>query len=339
MTHHTTKPTRLNTAKTMETLHALATSLLSPMVLAFLLGIIASLIKSDLRIPPEIYAGMTVYLLFAIGLKGGAKLDGVAFADFWKPLVASLALSVSIPLWCHFILRKMTNLDGVNAAAMAAHYGSVSAVTFGEALAFLQIAKVEYEPYVAALLAVMEVPAIMIAIFLVGKSALAGRGGNIKVVFRQLLTSKSIVLLIGGIVIGLLAGKKGAEQVAPFFEAPFRGVLTLFLLEVGMITGRSLGDLQKIGWRVIVFGTAMPLLHGILGVCLGHWSGMGVGGCAVLGTLAASSSYIAAPAACRVALPDASPAIYMTSSLAVTFPFNVVLGIPIYFSFAKWLVS
>lgn len=245
----------------MDTMNALVMSLLSPMVLAFLLGVAASLMKSDLRIPPEIYAAMTIYLLFAIGLKGGAKLDGVTFAEFWKPLTASLILSIAIPLWCFAILRKFANMESANAAAMAAHYGSVSAVTFGEALAFLQIAKVDYEPYVAALLAVMEVPAIMIAIFLVGKRALAGKGGNIKGVFRELLTSKSIVLLVGGILIGLLVGKKGAEQVAPFFEAPFRGVLTLFLLEIGLITGRSLGDLKKVGWRVIVFGTARPFVH------------------------------------------------------------------------------
>ena len=323
----------------MDTMNALVMSLLSPMVLAFLLGVAASLMKSDLRIPPEIYTAMTIYLLFAIGLKGGAKLDGVTFGEFWKPLTAAMVLSVAIPVWCFLLLRKFANMEKMNAAAMAAHYGSVSAVTFGEALAFLQIAKVEYEPYVAALLAVMEVPAIMIAIFLVGKSALAGQGGDIKGVFRELLTSKSIVLLVGGILIGLAVGKKGAEQVAPFFEAPFRGVLTLFLLEIGLITGRSLGDLKKVGWKVIVFGTAMPFVHGILGVCLGYWSGMGVGGCTVLGTLAASASYIAAPAACRVALPTASPAIYMTSSLAVTFPFNVVVGIPLYFSFARWIAS
>ena len=138
--------------------------------------------------------------------------------------------------------------------------------------------------------------------------------------------------------IGLLAGKKGAEQVAPLFEAPFRGVLTLFLLEIGLQTGKRLPDLKQAGWRLVVFGIAMPFLNGLLGVWLGQWSGMGVGGATVLGTLAASASYIAAPAAVRVALPTASPAIYMTSSLAVTFPFNVVVGIPIYFSFARWLI-
>ena len=322
----------------MEILNALLLSLLSPMVLAFLLGVVASLIKSDLRVPPEIYTAMTIYLLFAIGLQGGAKLDGVPFGDFWKPLTAAVFLSLSIPVWCHALMKKFGRLDNVNAAALAAHYGSVSAVTFGEALAFLQIAKVSYEPYVAALLAVMEVPAILVAILLVGKGTIAAGGGDMRKVLRELVTSKSVVLLLGGMAIGLLAGQKGAQQVGPFFDAPFRGVLTLFLLEVGLVTGRQLGDLRQAGWRLVAFGTLMPFLHGILGVLLGWLAGMGAGGATALGTLAASASYIAAPAAVRVALPAASPAIYLTSSLALTFPFNVVVGIPLYFSFARWLM-
>ncbi len=323
----------------MDTMNALVMSLLSPMVLAFLLGVAASLMKSDLKIPPEIYTAMTIYLLFAIGLKGGAKLDGVTLGEFWKPLTAALVLSLAIPLWSYAILRKFCKLDGVNSAALAAHYGSVSAVTFGEAIAFLQFAKVSYEPYVAALLAVMEVPAIILAIFLVGKKSLESGGGSPGKIIRELLTSKSIVLLMGGMGIGLLAGKEGAAQVAPLFDDPFRGVLTLFLLEVGLVTGRRLSDLRHAGWRLVAFGIAMPFAHGLLGVWLGHLSGMGVGGATVLGTLAASASYIAAPAAVRVALPSASPALYLTSSLAVTFPFNVVVGIPLYFSFARWIAA
>jgi hypothetical protein len=322
----------------MNLLEPLIASLMSPMVLAFVLGIVASLLRSDLRIPPEAYAMMTVYLLFAIGLKGGAKLEGVAFADFWKPLLAALFLSLAIPLWSFGILRSFGKLDNVNSAAVAAHYGSVSAVTFGEALVFLSIVGITAEPYMAALLAVMEVPAIILAIFLVGKAGLKAAGvGAMGKVVRELLTSKSIILLVGGMVIGLLAGKKGAEQIAPLFDEPFRGVLTLFLLEIGLVTGRCLGDLKKTGWRLIVFATAMPLLHGVLGVWLGDLCGMSVGGATVLGTLAASASYIAAPAAVRVALPAASPAIYLTASLALTFPFNVIIGIPTFYAFAVYL--
>jgi hypothetical protein len=324
----------------MNLLEPLIASLMSPMVLAFILGIVASLIRSDLRIPPDAYAIMTVYLLFAIGLKGGAKLDGVAFADFWKPLLAALFLSLAIPVWSYGLLKGFCRLNNVNAAAVSAHYGSVSAVTFGEALAFLGLIGVTYEPYMAALLAVMEVPAIILAIFLVGRAGLASAGGGtIGQVIRELLTSKSIVLLMGGMAIGLLAGEKGTEQVGALFNDPFRGVLTLFLLEIGLVTGRCLGDLRQAGWRLIVFATAMPLLHGLLGVWLADLCGLSLGGATILGTLAASASYIAAPAAIRVALPTASPAIYLTSSLALTFPFNMIIGIPTYYAFAAYLVS
>ncbi|MFZ4598350.1 MAG: sodium-dependent bicarbonate transport family permease [Terrimicrobiaceae bacterium] len=322
----------------MELLNTLALSLLSPMVLSFLLGVIAALIRSDLKIPPEIYAGLTIYLLFAIGLKGGAKLDGVSFQEIWKPLVMAFALSLSIPVWSYLILRKAGGFDSVNAGALAAHYGSVSAVTFAEGIAFLDILKIPHEPYLPALLAVMEVPAILVAILLVGRSVFAGGSTSVGKVLHELLTSKGIVLLVGGMIIGLLCGKKGAEQVAPLFDAPFRGVLTLFLLEVGLVTGRRLGDLKQAGPGLVVFATGMPLLHGLLGVWLGKVAGMGVGGAMILGTLAASASYIAAPAAVRIALPQASPAIYLTASLAITFPFNVVLGIPIYLAFARWLI-
>ncbi len=309
------------------------------MVLAFVLGIFASLIKSDLQFPPEIYAALTIYLLFAIGLRGGAKLDGVNIGDFWRPFLAAIFLSTSIPVWTFYLLKSVTKYDTANAAALAAHYGSVSAVTFGEALAFLQIVNVSSEAFMPALLAVMEVPAIVIAILLAGKTTIASSGGSLKTVFRELITSKGIVLLVGGMAIGLLSGAKGAAQVAPFFDAPFRGVLTLFLLEVGMVTGRRFADLGKAGLPLIVFATAMPMLHGLLGVWLGGAAGLSVGGATVLGTLAASASYIAAPAAVRFALPQASPAIYLSASLAVTFPFNMVIGIPVYYSFAKWLIG
>lgn len=323
----------------MDLLQTLALSLLSPMVLSFLLGVVAAVIRSDLKIPPEIYAGLTIYLLFGIGLKGGAKLDGVDFAEIWRPLVMALLLSLAIPVWSYGILKGLLRMGSTNAAALAAHYGSVSAVTFAEGMAFLDIMKVAHESYLPALLAVMEVPAILVAILLAGRSVFSSGSMSVGKVLHELLTSKGIVLLIGGMIIGLLCGKKGAEQVAPLFDAPFRGVLTLFLLEVGLVTGRRLGDLKSAGLGLVLFATVMPLLHGVLGVWLGKLAGLEVGGAMILGTLAASASYIAAPAAVRIALPQASPAIYLTSSLAITFPFNVVFGIPIYLAFARWLIS
>ena len=325
----------------MELLQSLSTSLLSPMVLAFALGLFATLVKSDLRFPDELYTALTIYLLFAIGLKGGMKLDGMSLSVVGGPLVAAITLSAVIPIWCFFLLKKLVCLNPANAGAIAAHYGSVSAVTFSAVLAFLEIGKVPVEGFVPALLAVMEAPAIIVAVFLAMKADRSGTSqpGEIKRLLHDLLTGKGILLLLGGLVIGLVCGKKGFEQVAPLFDAPFKGVLTLFLLEVGLVTGRRLHDLKAAGWRLVAFALIMPVLHGLLGALVGKWCGLGLGGVTVLATLAASASYIAAPAAVRIALPQASPALYLTSSLAITFPFNIVLGIPLYHAFAKLLFT
>ncbi len=337
----------------MDLLQSLLHSLLSPMVLAFLLGIIATLVRSDLKIPEQLYTALTVYLLFAIGLKGGAKLDGVGLADFARPLAAAVALCLAIPVWTFAIGQRLGRLAPADAAALAAHYGSVSVVTFGACLAFLDTRGVAHEAFLPALLAVMEIPAIIIALYLAGiarnRMLLRPLGATGIVpaplpgfrpgVLRELLTGKGIILLLGGMVIGLLSGKKGFEQIGPLFDTPFRGVLTLFLLEIGLVTGRRLGDLKTAGVFVSGFAIIMPFLHGLLGVWLGQWAGLGLGGATALGTLAASASYIAAPAAVRVALPEANPALYLTSALAITFPFNVVIGIPAYFTFARWLFA
>ena len=322
----------------MEILQSLAASLLSPMVLAFALGIFAALVKSDLKFPDELYAALTIYLLFAIGLKGGMKLEGVSLSLVGVPLLVAIGLSCTIPVWSFFILRRLVRLDATNAGAIAAHYGSVSAVTFSAVLAFLETSKTPVEGFVPALLAVMEAPSIIVAVFLAMHCGGLdnGRSGRFKPLLHDLLTGKGIILLLGGLVIGLVGGKKGFDQVAPLFDAPFKGVLALFLLEVGLITGRRLEDLKSAGWRLVAFALVMPVLHGLLGAFLGKWCGLGLGGTTVLATLTASASYIAAPAAVRIALPKASPALYLSSSLAITFPFNIVLGIPLYFQFARF---
>jgi len=312
------------------------------MVLAYVLGVVAVLIRSDLSIPADIYTALSLYLLFAIGLKGGARLDGVSWAEAGWPVVSAVGLSCVIPVWSYAVLRRWGRFDRVNAAALAALYGSASAVTFSAALTFVEQAGAPGEPYLPALLAVMEVPAIMVALLLAGRAGRGGGGGGEEAgrwgrVLHEVLTGKGIVLLLGGLGIGLLGGRAGFEQVAPLFDAPFKGVLTFFLLEVGLVTGRRLGELRKCGVFLPVFAVVMPLLHGVLGVWLGWASGLGPGGATVLGALAASASYIAAPAAVRVALPQASPVLYLTASLAITFPFNIVVGIPVYFGFARWL--
>jgi hypothetical protein len=342
----------------MDLLHALGPSLLSPMVLAFGLGLVATLVRSELKIPEPLSAALTIYLLLAIGLKGGAKLDGVMPADFLRPLLLALGLCAAIPAWSYAILRRFGRFDPTNAGAIAAHYGSVSVVTFGACLAFLEARQVATEPFMPALLAVMEVPAILVALYLVrrteplpagsqapspaalGISAFAAPlPGARSRVLHELLTSKGIMLLLGGLVIGWVSGKKGFEQVAPLFDVPFKGVLTLFLLEMGLVTGRRLRDLKTAGPFLCALAVLMPLVHGLLAVALARWAGLGVGGATVLGTLAASASYIAAPAAVRIALPEANPAYYLTAALVVTFPFNIVIGIPVYFGFARWLAG
>jgi hypothetical protein len=349
-------------------LQALVVSLLSPMVLAFVLGIVATVMKSDLKFPEELYTALTIYLLVAIGLKGGYKLSITPFSEFIYPAIAALVLGVIIPIWSYQILLRMGKFDIANSAAIAAHYGSVSAVTFGEALAFhdnlkallveqnpqvtqeaLKMAGGFYEGFMPGLLTIMEFPAIIVAILTARiayqKAPVAPAGEDVESaqkvsmvkVLNELIAGKSNFLMLGFLVVGWICGKRGWEQVAPFFDTPFRGILALFLLEAGLVTGRRLGDLKKVGGFLVGFGILMPILHAILGIYFGKLAGLSLGGATILGVLAASASYIAAPAACRVALPQASPTLYLTASLAITFPFNIIVGLPLYHYFAKLL--
>lgn len=318
---------------------ALTTSLLSPMVLLFFVGMIARTIKSDLEFPEGLYATLTMYLLLAIGLKGGYKLSITPFQEFLLPGIAALALGLIIPVIAYLVLRSLGKFDITNAAALAAHYGSVSAVTFAEALAFHDNMNLSYEGFMPSLLTIMEVPAIILSIY-IAKTALSRQnpssvqtGG----IIRELLGGKSSLLLIAGLLVGLISGEKGWQQVTPFFDAPFRGILALFLLEAGIVTAQRFGDLKKVGGFLILFGVTMPVLHAVFGIYLGYLAGLSVGGATILGVLAASASYIAAPAAIRTSLPDANPTYYLTASLAITFPFNIVIGLPLYHFIALWI--
>jgi hypothetical protein len=310
-------------------------NLLSPMVLAFVLGVVATLVRSDLKFPEELYTGLSIYLLLAIGLKGGAELSETALSEFWGPALATLSLGIVIPLVAYALLRRFGRFGVADAAALAAHYGSVSAVTFAAVQTFLETLQIPYEGFMPTLVALLEVPAIIIAL-LIARLALGG-GSSWGEVLRELLVGKSILLLLGGLAIGALAGKAGLEQVAPFFVDPFRGVLTLFLLEMGMVAARRFGELRSVGRFLIGFGVLMPLANGAVGIWLGDLAGLSTGGAVVLGTLAASASYIAAPAAVRIALPQANPSYYLTASLAITFPFNLAFGIPLYYGLATLL--
>jgi uncharacterized protein len=318
------------------------TSILSPMVLAFLLGIIASRVKSDLKFPDSLYQSLTIYLLIAIGLKGGYKLSLASFSEVWQPAIVAILLCCTIPLWTYLLMRRVGKFNVANAAALAAHYGSVSAVTFSAALAFHENLNISFEGFMPSMLAMMEIPAILIGISLARLNTSTVNDNTqvpLKEVARELLAGKSSLLMLGFLVIGFLVGKTGWEQVSPLFDVPFKGVLTLFLLEAGLIAGRKLSDLKKGGLFLIVFGIVFPILHAVLGIYLGHLAGLSLGGATILGVLASSASYIAAPAACRVALPEANPSYYLTAALAITFPFNIMFGLPLYHEIAKLIIQ
>lgn len=318
----------------METLELLRLNLLSPVVLAFVLGMVATLVRSDLKFPEALYSTLSIYLLLSIGLKGGAELSTTPLAQFWQPALATLALGVVTPLLSYAVLRRWGRFSIPDAAALAAHYGSVSAVTFIAALSFMQIAQEPVEGFLPTLVAILEVPAIVIALLLARRGS---RSSSLGEALREILSGRSILLLVGGLVIGFLAGKPGLAPIAPVFIDAFRGALVLFLLEMGMVAAKRLRDLRKVGRFLLGFGVLMPLGQGALGVWLGTLSGLSVGGSMVLGAMAASASYIAAPAAVRIALPQANPSYYLTASLGITFPFNLTLGLPIYFALARAL--
>lgn len=317
----------------MDMLELVRLNLLSPVVLAFALGIAASRVHSDLRLPEPVYTGLSIYLLLAIGLKGGAALAVTPLAGLWAPALVTVLLGATTPVWCYGILRRLGRLGISDAAAVAAHYGSVSAVTFLATLSFLDAAGVAYEGYGAALVALLEVPGIVVALLLAHRRLDAG--GGLGEAVGEVLTGKSVLLLGGGLAIGWLSGPAGLAKVEGFFVTPFYGALVLFLLELGVVAGKRLGDLRQVGVFLLGFGVVMPVLHGVLGVFLGRLSGLSMGGATVLAVLAASASYIAAPAAVRLALPKASPGLYLTASLAITFPFNLTVGIPLYFAVAR----
>ena len=321
----------------MDTLELLRLNLLSPIVLMFALGVVATLVRSDLKFPPELYTALSIYLLLAIGLKGGAELSETPFALFWRPALATLFLGISIPLWSYAIARYLGRFSVADAAALAAHYGSVSAVTFIATQTFLQSLNVPFEGFAPTLVAILEIPAIVIAL-LIAQSRLSEASSNSwGLVLHEIFAGRSILLLIGGVLIGFLVGKQGMQEVAPFFVDPFKGVLSLFLLELGMVAARRFRDLRSVGAFLLLYGTLLPVVHGVLGILLARFAGMSVGGATILAVLAASASYIAAPAAVRIALPQANPSYYLTASLAITFPFNLTIGIPLFYFLAQVL--
>ncbi|MFM7397037.1 MAG: sodium-dependent bicarbonate transport family permease [Gammaproteobacteria bacterium] len=308
---------------------------LDPIVLFFALGLTAGILEADLRLPPAIYEFVSTVLLLSIGMKGGIELarqpaDGLAL-----DLLLTLILGILLTFIAFFILRYIGRLDRSNSAAVAAHYGSVSIGTFAVAVAFLAGAGVSYEPTLPLLLVLLEIPAIVLGILLARGLQAGAPWGEIA---HEVLLGRSVLLLIGGLLIGWAAGAEGLQPVAPLFFDLFKGILAVFLLEMGLIAADHLGGFKKYGVFMVAFALLIPPSFAMIGLGFASLMGLSVGGATLLATLAASASYIAAPAAMRSAVPEANPALSLTAALAITFPFNILVGIPLYQRAAEWLL-
>lgn len=319
----------------------LRTSLLSPLVLAFLVGMAATLIRSELEFPQQVLNAISIYLVFSIALQGGTELAVAGFNNIAAPALATLALVLFVPAACYLLARRFIRLDIPNAAGIAALYGSVSSVTFFASLTLAEKLNNPAEPYLPVLVSLMEW-GILVALF-IARWRMRVDQAKASVPLREIvvdtLRGRSVILLLGGLFIGYLIGPEGFKPIKPVFQDAFRGILTLFLLEMGMVAARQLREFFRLGPRLLVFGIGMPIFNGVLGICVGTLAGLSVGGSFVLGAITASASYIDAPAAVRATLPQANPSIYLTSSLGITFPFNLLLGLPLYFNIATWLHS
>lgn len=313
----------------------LAGNLMVPTILFFVLGLLAAFVRSDLSIPEGAAKFMSLYLLLAIGFKGGHSLaeHGVS-SELLLAIAAGMALSFLIPLLAFMLLRVMTRLDATNAAAVAGHYGSISIVTFVAATSLLELSGVAFDGYMVAVAASMEFPAILSALWIAARHS--GARDAAPVPARELFANGSVLLLTGAFVIGAVTQDKGMEMIAPFVVTPFLGILCLFLLDMGITAGRSLTtNRHMLNAGLFSFGLVMPLSGAMLGWALGAMIGLQTGSQFLLMVLAASASYIAVPAAMRIALPKAEAGIYLTLSLGVTFPFNITVGLPLFL----WLAN
>jgi uncharacterized protein len=302
-----------------------------PVILFFLLGIFAGLLRSELRLPAAVYELVSMILLLSIGMKGGIELARQPLDAMLPQMLAVLLLGSLMPFVAFPVLRFVGRLPRADAASIAAHYGSVSVGTYAVGAAWLADQGISFEAQMPLLLVMMEIPAILIGILMA-----RGFKGDLRLnlVAHEVFLGKGVVLLIGGLLIGWIAGPTGIVSIEPLFFDLFKGVLALFLLEMGLITAVQIGGLRHYGVFLIAFGIGMPLLSAVCGAVVGVWLGFSEGGVTLLAILAASASYIAVPAAMRVSVPEANPALSLAASLGVTFPFNVLVGIPLYHSLA-----
>ena len=303
----------------------MTTVLFSAPIIAFVVAMAATLLKVNLRVPETLYPIVSTFLLLGIGLKGGRELSEVSIDSFWKPLVTVLFFGLINPLLAFSLFRLITRLDEINSAALAAHYGSPSLVTFIVLLTTLDTRGIKYGGYAAALFACLEIVGIVVALSMSKKITKDLRR---KSLILETLRSPSIALIAIGILIGMIVGNARMVPTDSFFIDLVPGVLTLFLIEMGIIAAKHFADFRSIGFKLIFLAIAIPLINGVIGVLLAVLGGMSEGDVIVLGTLAGSASFVAAPAVVRVALPKASPSLYLTTSIGITFPFLITLGIP-----------
>jgi hypothetical protein len=317
----------------------LLTNLLQPIVLAFLIGAVAGFVKSELELPEAVIKLLSIYLLFSLGMTGGRELAKADLGAVIPLLGATILMTFAIPTAAYLVMRRLGRFDISNAAAIAAHYGSVSTATFFASITFAKAMNTPAEGYMAAMVALMEFGVIYSLV--IARVAMGRAKGSIH--FGELMLSvvrgRGILLLAGGMLIGYLATDTQWQQISPFYEGLFRGMLMLFLLEMGITAARQARAFKEVGFFMAGFGVCMPIINGIAGVTLAHWAGLGVGGSFVFGAICASASFIDAPAACRASLPEANPGIYLTASLGVTLPFNLLFGLPLYYKYAQYLAA
>lgn len=345
----------------MDILGLIQANILTPVVLFFILGIVAARIKSDLKMPDAISEFLPIYLLAAIGLHGGLEMRNTGFSDMLIPMLTAIGLSLVFTLNHYQILRRLGKFNIFDSYALASTYGAVGAVTFSVGLSFLKNQGIESEGYLAAVLAVLEPVSFILAIFLTNMavskqiqskkqslpegildnnektSVVEQSKSNLSKVLHESITGKAIVILLGGIVIGYLIGDKGFESISIVFDELFTGAIAIFLLEMGIIAGQRLDDIKKVGAFLVTFSILLPTFNGIIGVLVATALGLSIGGAVMFGLLMASASFIAAPAVLRHAIPQAKPSLYITSALGITFPYNIIILLPIMFTISSML--
>ncbi len=310
-------------------------NLTNPTLLFFVLGIFATTVKSDLEIPASSSKFISLYLLFAIGFKGGQELAHSPFsAEIVYSLIFGVLIASLIPLYVFFILKRQMNIS--DAGAVAATYGSVSAVTFVAAVAFLESQNIAFGGHMVAVMALMESPAIIVGVILMMRFDKESESkSNLKDVILHSFTNGSVLMILGSLIIGFIADTKQAEGIKPFTTDIFKGFLAIFLLEMGMVTAKRFAAFRKYGWFVTIFAILIPLINGSLVALLSKFVTNEDGNRFIFAILAASASYIAVPAAMRLAAPKSDPGLYIPMALGVTFPLNITIGMPIYFAIVK----